>query len=76
MHELLDTKNNKEWSKKNIKLPISYNQKELEGIIQDKEFIEVYQDFNLQYMKECILEGRETHKDMRQSVRDYQKALT
>ena len=54
-------------------MPIKYSQQELNSIIQDKEFIEVYQDFNLQYLKECVMEGREEKKEVRRSVKEFQR---
>lgn len=70
---MLLSRGNEKWTLKNLKLPIRYNRSELEDIMKDKNFIEVYQDFNLQYLKECLIEGKEDKKEMRKLVKEFQK---
>lgn len=63
MKELLYTKHNEKWTKKQLKFPISYTKKEVETIIDDKNFMDIYNDFNLQYLKEVVLEEKTQRKD-------------
>ena len=70
---MLLSRGNEKWTLKNLKLPIRYNRSELEDIMKDKNFIEVYQDFNLQYLKECLIEGKDDKKEMRKLVKEFQK---
>ncbi len=44
---------------KEIKLPLKYSKEELKVLVKDKEFIKVYKDFNLQYLKEVVIPGHE-----------------
>ena len=47
MKDLLYQKHKEKFNKKTIKIPVSYSKREVENILRDKEFIEIYQDFNL-----------------------------
>eukprot|EP00347_Sterkiella_histriomuscorum_P011452 403372398 len=53
------------------KLSINYSKKELHRIMQDKEFIDIYKDFNLLYLKECINQNKEQKKEIKKSIRDF-----
>lgn len=55
------------------KLKVSYSRKELSEAIEKKEFIDLYKDFSLQYLKECVSLGRENSKEMKKSIRLYHK---
>ncbi|CDW82793.1 UNKNOWN [Stylonychia lemnae] len=74
VHEINELKQKRvEKQIKTQRLSVNYSKKEIENIINDKEFIDVYKDFNLQYLKECVGLEQEQKKEIKKSVREYHK---